>query len=59
MKTTLTLASVAMKKAMEAYHPTQKAQLINESIALSLVSIAENLNRLGRQPPPKANLGSE
>jgi hypothetical protein len=48
-----------MKKALDAYHPTQKAQLINESIALSLVSIAENLNRLGRQPPPKANLGSE
>lgn len=59
MKTTLTLASVAMKKSMDTKDTGEKVYLLNEAMALSLLSIAESLNRLGRQPSPKTNPDSD
>jgi hypothetical protein len=55
MITTLTLASSTLKKAMDNSDPL----LLNEAIALSLVSIAESLNKLSVKRQAGAAASSE
>lgn len=59
VKTTLTMASVAIKQALDAEDPMQKSFLMNEGMALSLISMAESLNRMATKAGAAASSESD
>ena len=59
VKTTLTLASASLDQALKSDDPALKMHLMNEAMALSLLSIAESLNRTAVQAGAAASSESD